>query len=63
MNAWDFGGSARFRYEIKDGFAISGVPGSADEHATTVTRSADAMALMPPRSATQVPGSTVSFGG
>src|SRR6266480_2923189 len=30
MNAWDFGGSARFRYEIKEGFAISGVPGSVD---------------------------------
>jgi hypothetical protein len=30
MNKWDLGGSARFRYEIKDGFAIPGQPGSVD---------------------------------
>lgn len=27
---WDFGGSARFRGEIKEGFAIPGAPGSLD---------------------------------
>jgi hypothetical protein len=30
MNQWDFGGSVRARYEIKDNFAISGKPGSLD---------------------------------
>src|SRR5881396_1429096 len=30
MNAWDFGGAARFRYEVKEGFAIPGVAGSMD---------------------------------
>jgi len=30
MNQWDFGGSVRVRYEIKDNFAISGKPGSLD---------------------------------
>ena len=30
MNAWDFGGFARFRYEHKDGNGIPGVPGSLD---------------------------------
>ncbi|HLX68826.1 MAG TPA: alginate export family protein [Verrucomicrobiae bacterium] len=30
MNAWDFGGSARARFEAKEGFAIQGVPGSMD---------------------------------
>ena len=30
MNRWDFGGSMRLRYELKDNFAIAGVPGSAD---------------------------------
>jgi hypothetical protein len=30
MNQWDFGGSARARYEIKDNFAIAGTPGSLD---------------------------------
>lgn len=30
MNQWDFGGSIRARYEIKDNFAISGKPGSVD---------------------------------
>lgn len=30
MSAWDFGGTARVRYEIKDGAAIAGVPGSLD---------------------------------
>jgi len=30
MNRWDFGGSVRLRYELKDNFAIAGVPGSAD---------------------------------
>jgi Alginate export len=27
---WDFGGSVRLRYEVKEGFAIPGVAGSAD---------------------------------
>src|SRR5689334_12759573 len=27
---WDFGGSVRLRYEVKEGFAIPGVPGSMD---------------------------------
>ena len=27
---WDFGGSARGRYEVRDGFGIAGVPGSLD---------------------------------
>jgi hypothetical protein len=30
MNAWDLGGNARFRYEIKEGSAIPGVAGSVD---------------------------------
>src|SRR6185436_15185289 len=30
MNQWDFGGSLRVRYEIKDGFGIAGTPGSLD---------------------------------
>jgi hypothetical protein len=30
MNQWDFGGSVRLRYEVKDGFGIPGVPGSLD---------------------------------
>lgn len=30
MNAWDIGGSARVRYELKDGNGIAGVPGSVD---------------------------------
>ena len=30
MDAWDFGGSARFRGEIKEGFLIPGIPGSLD---------------------------------
>jgi hypothetical protein len=30
MNQWDFGGSLRARYEIKDNFAIAGKPGSLD---------------------------------
>jgi alginate export protein len=30
MNQWDFGGSARVRYEAKEGFAIPGLPGSLD---------------------------------
>jgi len=30
MNKWDFGGSVRGRYEVKDGYGISGVPGSVD---------------------------------
>src|SRR5262245_50026103 len=30
MAAWDFGGSLRLRYEIKDGMAIAGSPGSLD---------------------------------
>lgn len=30
MNAWDFGGSARIRYELKDGNGIAGIPGSLD---------------------------------
>jgi hypothetical protein len=30
MNKWDFGGSARLRYEMKDNFGIAGVAGSAD---------------------------------
>lgn len=29
-NAWDLGGSARVRYELKDGNGIAGVPGSVD---------------------------------
>ena len=28
MNQWDFGGSARGRYEAKEGFAVQGVAGS-----------------------------------
>lgn len=30
MEAWDFGGSTRARFEAKEGFAIQGVPGSMD---------------------------------
>jgi len=30
MNKWDFGGSVRVRYEVKDGFGIPGEPGSLD---------------------------------
>jgi hypothetical protein len=30
MNKWNFGGSARFRYEMKEGFAIQGQTGSMD---------------------------------
>ncbi len=30
MNKWDFGGSVRARYEVKDGYGIPGVPGSVD---------------------------------
>jgi hypothetical protein len=30
MNQWDFGGSVRLRYEVKDNFGIPGVPGSMD---------------------------------
>src|SRR6187401_2784614 len=30
MNKWDVGGSARARYEVKEGFAIPGTPGSLD---------------------------------
>ena len=30
MAQWDFGGSVRGRYEIKDGYGIPGVPGSLD---------------------------------
>ncbi len=30
MSAWDFGGSARIRYELRDGNGIAGVPGSLD---------------------------------
>ena len=30
MNQWDFGGSARARYEVKEGFAVQGVAGSMD---------------------------------
>jgi hypothetical protein len=30
MNKWDFGGSVRARYEVKDGFGIQGQPGSID---------------------------------
>ena len=30
MNKWDFGGSVRARYEVKDDFGIPGVPGSLD---------------------------------
>jgi hypothetical protein len=30
MNKWDFGGSVRVRYEVKDGFGIPGEPGSVD---------------------------------
>jgi hypothetical protein len=30
MNQWDFGGNVRLRYEVKEGFAIPGVPGSLD---------------------------------
>src|SRR4029077_15637489 len=30
MNQWDFGGSVRLRYEVKDGFAIAGHGGSLD---------------------------------
>jgi hypothetical protein len=30
MTNWDFGGSVRLRYEVKEGFAIPGVPGSMD---------------------------------
>lgn len=30
MSAWDFGGLARVRYEIKDGAGIQGIPGSLD---------------------------------
>src|SRR5688572_23702607 len=30
MAQWDFGGSVRGRYEVKDGYGIPGVPGSLD---------------------------------
>jgi hypothetical protein len=30
MNKWDLGGNARFRYEVKEGFAIPGIAGSVD---------------------------------
>jgi len=30
LTNWDFGGSVRARYEVKDGFGIPGVPGSID---------------------------------
>src|SRR3954470_719747 len=30
MSQWDFGGNFRLRYEMKDGYAIAGVPGSLD---------------------------------
>lgn len=30
MNKWDFGGSVRARYEVKDGYGIPGLPGSID---------------------------------
>lgn len=30
MNQWDFGGSARARYEVKEGFAVQGTAGSMD---------------------------------
>src|SRR4051794_24193929 len=30
MNQWDIGGSARARYEAKEGYGIPGVPGSVD---------------------------------
>jgi hypothetical protein len=38
MNQWDFGGSVRLRYEMKDNFGIPGVPGSMDfrEHGADV---------------------------
>src|SRR5262245_47126852 len=38
MNQWDFGGNVRLRYEVKEGFAIQGVPGSLDfrEHGADV---------------------------
>ena len=34
MNQWDFGGSLRERFEIKDGYGIPGTPGSIDFRAT-----------------------------
>src|SRR5436190_9447472 len=30
MNQWDIGGSARGRYEVKEGYGIPGIPGSVD---------------------------------
>ena len=30
MNKWDFGGSFRLRYELRDNFAVAGEPGSLD---------------------------------
>ena len=30
MNAWDFGGNNRARYELKEGFGINGITGSVD---------------------------------
>jgi hypothetical protein len=30
MNKWDFGGSVRGRYEVKDDYGIPGIPGSVD---------------------------------
>ncbi len=30
MNQWDIGGTARVRYEVREGFGIPGVPGSID---------------------------------
>src|SRR6185503_12961552 len=32
MNKWDFGGTLRVRYEIRDNFGIAGTPGSVDFH-------------------------------
>jgi len=41
MSAWDFGGLARIRYEIKDGGGIAGVPGSMDFRANNVDNQND----------------------
>jgi|KBSSwiStaDraftv2_1062776.scaffolds.fasta_scaffold40602_2 hypothetical protein len=41
MAAWDFGGSVRLRYEVKERFGIAGVPGSVDfrDHGADVSNS------------------------
>jgi hypothetical protein len=41
MTQWDFGGSVRSRYEVKDGYGIPGTPGSMDFRAENADVSND----------------------